>query len=136
MSKLTISQAVEAYLRYEGRVESPLPMREFFAEFDPETLQPSADQPLAYLLDQRRNHKKKTRKMLEVEEKFSEPLEVILTRLYVDEQLPLVKTGKVMGVSNIAVKKWLQQYDIHVRTMKEQWLIRTGGTKPDDGVLR
>ncbi len=65
---------------------------------------------------------KKTPKMLEVEERIGEPIDVYLRREYVDEGMNAREIGEKFGVSEAPVLRWLRKYGIPVRTSAESRL--------------
>ncbi|MBU1203691.1 MAG: hypothetical protein KKG60_01335 [Nanoarchaeota archaeon] len=65
---------------------------------------------------------KKTPKMLEIEERFGEPIDIILTRLYHTERKNLEETGEYLNTSSTNLKKMLDKAGIKRRTTSESRL--------------
>src|SRR3989338_7431068 len=78
---------------------------------------------------------KKTPKMIEVEERIGEPIDVYLRREYVDERMSAIKIGEKFGVSDSFVRKLLIKYGIEVRDISEAKLPK-GFTKPNKQELK
>jgi len=61
---------------------------------------------------------KKTRKMLEIEERIGEPIDKFLRREYKTRSTSEI--GKDLGVSGEAIGNWMRNYDIKVRKPEER----------------
>src|SRR3989338_8813729 len=70
---------------------------------------------------------KKTPKMIEVEERIGEPIDVYLRREYVDERMSAIKIGEKFGVSDSFVRKLLRNCGIETRKTNR---LPEGFTKP------
>jgi transposase-like protein len=70
---------------------------------------------------------KKTKLMLEIEERFGENLEDLLRRKYPEENT--VEIGEELGVNNSTVGRWLKMYGIKIRNNSEAHLP-VGFVKP------
>src|SRR3989344_6028162 len=62
---------------------------------------------------------RKTPKMLEIEEKIGEPLEVYLGREYADERMSAVKIGKKLRLCTTTILNWLREYNVEIRDISE-----------------
>jgi len=78
---------------------------------------------------------KKTPKMLEIEKKIGEPIDVYLRREYVDERASTYEIGKNLGISRKTAYRWLKEDGIEIRDLSKINLP-DGFTKPLKKELR
>ena len=57
----------------------------------------------------------KTKKMLEVESRIGEPIEVYLKREYEVNRKSTVQIGKKLGISDVGISKWIRNLEIKTR---------------------
>jgi len=77
----------------------------------------------------------KTKKMLEVEARIGELIEVYLRREYGDRHRSVLELEEELGVSHLAVYNWLDEFKIKKRTVSEA-LLPKGFVKPSEKRLR
>lgn len=64
---------------------------------------------------------RKTAQMLEIEQEFGAPIEVILRRLYIEEGMTLKEVGRELGVTAPAISRWMDLFRIPRR--QAQWVM-------------
>lgn len=60
----------------------------------------------------------KTERMIEVEQRFQEPIEELLRRLFVDEGKTLYEIADELGIAYRIVLKWLDKAGIYSRNLR------------------
>ncbi len=66
----------------------------------------------------------KTKKMLEIEVKFDEDIEILLQRLYRDEKKTLAQIGEEFDVDKNTARWWMKKFNIPIRTLSEASKLR------------
>lgn len=61
---------------------------------------------------------KKTKHMLEIENKHGEKLEELIRRLYVDEKLSTLQMAERIGISYVTVIKWVKLAGVYSRRLE------------------
>ncbi|MDD2666431.1 MAG: hypothetical protein PHD13_06430 [Methanocellales archaeon] len=81
---------------------------------------------------------KKTKKMLEIERKIGEPIEVFLRREYIDNKKSAIKMGAILGVGSSTIRNWLKEAGIKRRGLSEARFAHFDKEveKPSDEQLR
>lgn len=62
--------------------------------------------------------KKKSIRMLQIEEQFGTNIEELLRRLYVDEDFTIKEISSHIGVAYVAVFRWLKQSGIYSKKLE------------------
>ena len=85
------------------------------------------------------NRIKKTKKMLEIERKIGELLEVFLRREYVDNKKSMIKIGASLDVDVSTIRNWLAKTGIKIREAPygcKEWLQCADGHEVKNGYER
>lgn len=61
--------------------------------------------------------KKKTNKMLQIEQEKGENIEEVLRRMFVDENRPTENIAKELSISYVTAFKWLEKAGIYSRKL-------------------
>ena len=63
----------------------------------------------------RRIREKKTKNMLSVEQRYGQPIEIVLRREYIENNHTLQEVGEMLGFSHATIRQWLKIFDIPIR---------------------